>query len=199
MNTYSKLSDLELISLLQRGDQSAFTQIYNTYWEKLFYIAAKKLSDEAEAEESVQDIFLKLWDNRAKLHIQENFEKYLVSAVHYQIINRRQKALRRAIIEQKIGAATDEELKLSQMPDLSMEYFEELQTRLDKVVFSLPAKCQLVFKMSRNEEYTNKKIAAELNISEKAVEKHVTHALKVLKKNLGPTAVLILLGHELLK
>ncbi len=199
MSVYHTFDEEQLIAFLRTGDHAAFTQIYNIYWEKLFYIAAKKLSDEAEAEEAVQDIFLKLWDNREKLYIQENFEKYLVSAVHYQIINRRQKALRRAVIEQKIGAATDEEVKLSQMPDLSMEYFEELQARLDKVVFSLPAKCQLVFKMSRNEEYTNKKIAAELNISEKAVEKHVTHALKVLKKNLGPTAILILMGHELLK
>lgn len=199
MVKYGDLSDIELIALLGQDDQTAFTQIYNTYWDKLFYIAAKKLEDQVEAEEAVQDIFLKLWSNRNKFQLKENLEGYLVSAVHYQVINRRQKAIRRAIIQQKIGAASDEEFKLSQTDDLSIEYFQELQAKLDKVVLSLPAKCQLVFKMSRSEEYTNKMIAAELQISEKTVEKHVTHALKVLRENLGPTAVFILMGQELLK
>ncbi|MEJ2880415.1 RNA polymerase sigma factor [Pedobacter sp. GR22-6] len=199
MELYGKLTDAELLLLIKEGDELAFTQVYNTYWDKLFYIAAKKLKDQDEAEEAVQDIFLKLWENKAQLQLKENFESYLVSATHYQIINRKQKAIRRAIIEQKLGKATDEEIKLSQLPDLSQEYFEQLQARLDKVVQTLPTKCQLVFKMSRSEEYTNKKIAAELGISEKAVEKHVTHALKVLKENLGPSAMIIITIHELLK
>ena len=72
MVKYGELSDLELIALLGQDDQTAFTQIYNTYWDKLFYIAAKKLEDQVEAEEAVQDIFLKLWSNRNKFQLKEN-------------------------------------------------------------------------------------------------------------------------------
>ncbi len=199
MDHYAHYADTDLLSLLKVGDEVAFGLIYRKYWDKLFYIATKKLRNEGEAQEAVQDIFLKLWDNRARLQLRENLEHYLVSAVHYQIINRRQKAIRRAAIEQKLGKAADKEILASQLPDLSKEYFEQLQAKLDQAILNLPNKCQLVFKMSRSEEYTNKKIALELGISEKAVEKHITHALKVLRKNLGPTLLFLLLGEELLK
>lgn len=199
MTEYKLISDTELFGLLKGGDHAAFTHVYKTYWDKLYYISLKKLQDEAEAEEAVQDIFMKLWDNRAKFQLKASLESYLVSAVHYQIIDRRQKAIRREVIEQKIGMTTDEEIKLGLLPDLSQEYFEKLQAKVNRVVLTLPAKCQLVFRMSRDEDYTNKRIAEELGISEKAVEKHVTHAMKVLKKDLGSSALLILISHCLLK
>jgi len=68
-----------------------------------------------------------------------------------------------------------------------------LQKQLEHTISSLPPKCQLIFRMSRENEYTNKKIASELDISEKTVEKHITHALKILKTRFGLFLNLLLL------
>ncbi|WP_316812242.1 RNA polymerase sigma factor [Pedobacter heparinus] len=198
MSAYSPYTDQELTALLKAGDEFAFTEVYNKYWDKLFFVAAKKLNDEAEAEEAVQDIFLALWKNREHFVLKESFEHYFAVAVKFQVIKRRDKRSRHAAIEQIISTQTEAEFLQSQARDWTQEHLEKLQTRLDLAIDTLPKKCRLVFKMSRDEDYTNKKIATELGITEKAVEKHVTTALKVLKNKLGPNAMLLAIINELL-
>jgi RNA polymerase sigma factor (sigma-70 family) len=68
--------------------------------------------------------------------------------------------------------------------------FEELQEQLSELVATLPEKCQLVFKLSRDAGYTHKEIASELGISEKTVEAHLGKALKVLRNGLNYLLVL---------
>lgn len=198
MAAYSTYTDQELTALLKAGDEFAFTEVYNKYWDKLFYVAAKKLNDEAEAEEAVQDIFLALWKNREHFVLKESFEHYFAVSVKFQVIKRREKRSRHAAIEQIISAQSEAEFLQSQAYDWTQEHLEKLQAQLDHVVDTLPKKCRLVFKMSRDEDYTNKKIAAQLGITEKAVEKHITSALKVLKTKLGPNTMLLVIINELL-
>jgi len=68
-----------------------------------------------------------------------------------------------------------------------------LEEELLQTVNSLPEKCQLVFVMSRKRGLSNKQIAADLNISEKAVEKHITTALKIIKGRFGRYFYLLLI------
>lgn len=192
MASYVTLSDQELADLLRNGNETVFKIIYDRYWSKLYFVASKRLNDSAEAEEAVQDIFLDLWKNRESFRLKVNFENYLAVAVKFQIIKRRAKRLRRSVIEQQLGTEAELENFQSQNHDWSQYDLDELQKRLTNIVDTLPPKCKLVFNMSRDENYTNKKIAAELGISEKAVEKHVTQALKVLKTKLGLSLIFIL-------
>ena len=62
--------------------------------------------------------------------------------------------------------------------------FEDLQTRLEALVAGLPEKCQLVYRMSRENGHSQREIAGELNISEKTVEAHLGKALKLLRNGL---------------
>jgi len=71
VSVFSDLSDDRLVSLLKTIDQKeAFTEIYNRYWDKLYYIAYKHLQSEAASEEIVQDVFLTFWKKRAQFDIQ---------------------------------------------------------------------------------------------------------------------------------
>ncbi|SMC59505.1 RNA polymerase sigma-70 factor [Pedobacter nyackensis] len=192
MASYVTLSDQELADLLRHGDETVFKIIYDRFWSKLYFVASKRLNDPAEAEEAVQDIFLNLWKNRETFQLKVNFENYLAIAIKFQVIKRRAKRFRRSIIEQQLGTEAELENFQNQNYDWNQYDLEELQNRLSKIIDTLPPKCKLVFNMSRDENYTNRKIAAELGISEKAVEKHVTQALKVLRTKLGLSLIFIL-------
>lgn len=192
MASYASLSDQELADLLRHGNETVFKIIYDRFWSKLYFVASKRLNDPAEAEEAVQDIFLNLWKNREGFQLKVNFENYLAVAIKFQVIKRRAKRFKRSIIEQQLGTQAELENFQNQNYDWNQYDLEELQGRLSKIIDTLPPKCKLVFNMSRDENYTNKKIAAELGISEKAVEKHVTQALKVLKTKLGLSLIFIL-------
>lgn len=192
MASYATLSDQELADLLRQGNETVFKIIYDRFWSKLYFVASKRLNDPAEAEEAVQDIFLNLWKNRETFQLKVNFENYLAVAIKFQVIKRRAKRFKRSIIEQQLGTEAELENFQNQNYDWNQYDLEELQGRLSKIIDTLPPKCKLVFNMSRDENYTNKKIAAELGISEKAVEKHVTQALKVLKTKLGLSLIFIL-------
>ena len=198
MGDFSKHTDQELVILVKDGSHDAFTKIYERYWEKLYYQAVKKLGDEAEAQEAVQDIFFSIWKNRETFQLRENLENYLAVAVKFQVIQRLAKSKRRHVVVQTLARETEQEQLSDAARDWSQEDLEILQARLNAVIDTLPKKCKLVFKMSRSEDYTNKKIAAELGISEKAVEKHVSHALKVLRTNLGHKSLILLLLNQLL-
>lgn len=198
MKDYSKYSDAELAVFLRSGDNTAFTEIYERYWEKLYYIAVRKIKDEAEAQESLQDIFFSLWKNRAHLELRENLENYLAVAVKFQIIQRIAKSRRRSLVVNTLAREAEQDRLRESGKDWSQHDLEVLQARLSAIIDTLPKKCKLVFNMSRSEEYTNKKIAAELGISEKAVEKHVSHALKVLRSKFGTKAMILLFLHQLL-
>lgn len=133
-----------------------------------------------EAEEVVQDIFLNLWRKRETFELKVSFENYLAVAVKFEVINRRAKRVRERALHAEL-----ESLPFAVGNDGQRFDLEYLQRQLEQTVNSLPPKCQLVFRLSRHDDYTNKQIAQELGVTEKAVEKHISKALKVLRKRLG--------------
>lgn len=177
MVSYSGLTDRELADLLRTGDEAAFKVIYKKYWDKLLVVAGRRLNDIEEAEEAVQDIFLNLWKRRESFQLKVGFDNYFAVAIKFEVINRLAKKARESQRNNAFAKMLSEPQKSSFEPF----DFDMLQKQLEHTISSLPPKCQLVFRMSREKGHTNKKIALELEISEKAVEKQITHALKVLK------------------
>ena len=179
MNHNISKTDSELLVMLKNNNPKAFTDIYNRYWDKLYVVAANKLGDLFQAQEIVQEIFLDLWRRREKLAVTENLNGYLATALKYKVINLRQKRT----VEQKYV----EHAKKSDVQAYSMEnylQFDELKAKLERLVAKLPEKCQMVYKLSREEGLSQKEIAQKLEITEKTVEAHLTRALKTLKSGL---------------
>ena len=173
-------SDQELVHLMQSGNEAAFTELYNRYWDKLFAIAAHKLQNLAEAEEVVQDIYLELWNRRADLQITTSLPAYLSTAVKFKVINIL--ALRHRRLRYQEHA-----VQVAAAGDLSTEQwlrFGELQSRLAALVNELPDKCRLVFRLSREEGLSHKEIAATIGVAEKTVEAHLSRALRTLRTQL---------------
>jgi RNA polymerase sigma-70 factor (family 1) len=189
MSDYNEFNDQQLADLLRSDNEQAFRFIYDKFWEKLFFVAAKRLGDQDEAEEAVQDIFVNLWRRRSNLFIKVSFESYLAGAVKFEVLKKRASMARKESVMSEILANT----QTAEYNDRNLYDMRLLEEELQQTVISLPPKCQLVFIMSRNRGLSNKQIASDLNISEKAVEKHITSALKVIKGRFGRFFYLLLL------
>lgn len=177
---YVVLSDHELVALLKQSDRAAFTQIYNRYWKRMLAVASHKLHSIEDAEEVVQDIFLMLWNRRLELEIKSELAGYLAVSVKYRVIKLLDKCYNQ---HQYINTV----IHRSSADNSTQEWleFQELSEQLQHALVKLPEKCQLVYRLSRESNLSQKEIAAELNISEKTVEAHIGKAIKVLRAKLN--------------
>jgi len=181
MQGYDLRTDGELTDLLKSNDRGAFTEIYNRYWKRLFGIAANKIKDLDDAEEIVQDIFVSLWRRRDDLSGIISLGSYLAISVKYRVI----KTLEKRNNAQKYANYYEYVMSVADNSTEEWMQFEELKSQLSQFVGELPEKCQLVYRMSRESGFPQKRIAEELGISEKTVEAHLGKALKILRTRLS--------------
>ena len=181
MQSYCKLTDNELLCLLTNNDDhQAFTEIYNRYWKKLFTVAANKLGCLEDAEETVQDIFVSLWNRRKRLQINTSLSSYLSVSVKYKVIStfdkyhNQQQYINTIINNTAVDDSTQEWLA-----------FDELREQLTEMVAILPEKCKVVYQLSREQGFSQKQIAEQLQIAEKTVEGHLNKATKILRAKLS--------------
>lgn len=172
-------SDQELVSLLQNGQKSAFEEIYRRYWKKLYRIALHQTSHREEAEELVQELFMSIWQRRETAQI-KHLELYLTLSIKNKIYD---------FIKAQINYRKYQDYIILKEVDLhyttdQIISYAELAEAVEKVLSLLPEKSAKAFRMSRFEDMPIKKIADEMDLSEKAVEYHITKSLRFIKENL---------------
>lgn len=181
MSLYQAYTDTELIAFMKGGDESAFSEIFDRYWPKMLMVAYNKIKDMDEAEEIVQDIFVSLWGRREELELVSSLNNYLAVSVKYRVI----KVLARRSVRQKYVDQTLHSFRVSDNTTEDWLNFEELHTRLERLVAALPETSRLVYQLSREAGYSHRQIAEELNITEKAVENRLRRTLQSLRMALN--------------
>ena len=177
MPEYTILREDQLVNLLRSGDELAFTEIYNRYWEKLLAIGYYHTQDKQAAEDIVHEVMISLWERKAGLQIQ-SLQAYLATAVKFSVF----KAIARDKRRRDLLAETVTDKHSSDIEDKLNARF--LQEYLRGAVEELPAKAKLVFNYSRVDELSIKEIAIKMDLSPKAVEYHMTKALSALRNTL---------------
>jgi RNA polymerase sigma-70 factor (family 1) len=175
VNNYHKYEEKELLFLMSQHDQSAFTELYERFWKKLFVIAFNRIKDRQSAEDAVHDVFVSLWANRDLINI-DQLENYLAVAIRYSVLSKLRKKSREENFKRSAGLAT--------IIDLSPEtvlHHKQLLERIKREVEHLPERCRLIFNYSREAGMPVKEIAREMNISPKTVENQLTRAIRHLK------------------
>ena len=181
MSKYSSNTDKELVQHLRKhNDKNAFEELYNRYWEKLLIQALLKLNSEYEAEEVVQDVFLNLWRRRKTIEIKYTFHTYIASCVKYEILNKLAQRKKEIKLKSQTITHLSEE---SNTTEESINY-AALVAQIEETVKALPEKCQLVYRMSREEGLSQKQIAEQLKISQKTIETHINKALKAIRSSI---------------
>lgn len=189
-----QLSDPEIVQAIRQGQESAFEQMFRTYYEPLCRYANTLLKDSDEAEEVTQSLFLSIWEKRSGLEITLSLKAYLYRAVHNHCLNR----IKHYGVRETHRAYTLHFQDDSHDSVTEAIYGSELEKRIERAVSKLPQQCQVVFRMSRFEELKYQEIADELGLSIKTIENQIGKALKIMRQELADYLPILYLLSQLI-
>jgi len=182
MAEYKTISDNELIDLLKGSDHSAFNEIYHRYFYLIFTHAYKKLRDEDQAKDIVQDVFATLWFKREVNLPTSNLAGYLYTAVRNKIFD----LFAHQQVQSKYIASLNKFLNTQVSTPADYRVREhELQLYINKEIAALPKKMREVFELSKKDNLSNREIANQLNTTESNVSQHVNNGMRILKTKLN--------------
>jgi len=175
-----ELKNEQIASLLVVRNEAAFELVFKTHYKNLYVYALTMLKDEDEAEETVQQVFFKLWERSEQLNIDGPVAAYLYRAVHNESLNflKHQKVKE----SHRLHVAYSMKNKSEQPQEKILS--KELENKFKDALNELPEQCRTVFQLSRFENLKYKEIAEKLQISVKTVENHMGKALKLLRIHL---------------
>lgn len=162
-------------------DLVAYKQLFLLYHKRLVNFSQTIVRTKESAEEIVSDVFLKIWMNRHALGEVENFHLYIYIATKNLSINRLLKekkeqsfSLDEVVVETKNLYSDPEQLMIT----------AEMYKRVRLAIEALPPKCQLIFKLIREDGLKYKEVAQLLNLSTKTIENQMTIALKKISESI---------------
>jgi RNA polymerase sigma-70 factor (ECF subfamily) len=171
------ISDEQLIPDVRSGDHYAFDQLFHKYGSSLFSFVVSVLKDESDAEEVVQDVFLKIWEKRRDLDSSRSFKSYLFTIALNTTKNRYRKKLQAEKYKQDVAL----ELNIDQTSDFDAVEYRNLLDYVDKIIEKLPPSRREIFILSKKDGLKNPEIAKLLNISEQTVKNQLVSAMKFLR------------------
>ncbi len=176
-------SDIELISEFKNGDQEAFNTLVKKYQKKVYWIARKMLGNHDDADDVVQDVFVKVYRSLNDFRQDSSFYTWLYRVtVNFSISAlRRKKIIEWIKFDDAFPAVTkihDENNPLSGLEN------KEMNTLLDKAIEKLPNKQKQVFILRYYNELPYEEISKILRTSVGGLKANYFHALKNIKKYL---------------
>lgn len=175
---------------VKNGDMAAFDLVYRAYSKRLYRFVYGIIKTEIDAEEIVQEVFVKIWESHEKIDNFALFDSYLFTIAYNCTIS----LIRKKLSEKKYI----QYIKSLQIPpqQKSAEInsdFEILSEKVNELIGKLPPRQKEVFMLHRENELTYRQIAEKLDISVNTVENHMSKALKFLRNNLNKESLAALL------
>ena len=181
----------QLAMRIKHGDEQALELLFRKYNVRLCVFANKFLNDPEEAQEIVQDMFVKIWEGRDEIDPEDSLKSYVFKIVQNLSLNK----LRRKKVESRYS----EIYKLVYIEHQEFSAHEsliarELEEHIVHSIGKLPSGCRKVFELSRIGGLKYKEIADNLNISVKTVEVQMSKALRSLRIELSDYLTLFLIA-----
>jgi RNA polymerase sigma-70 factor, ECF subfamily len=171
--------DKELFNKLKLGEERAFQDLFRKYYSAMCSFACQFLKDSELAEETAQDMFVKIWEKRETLNIDTSVRHYFFRSIRNHCLNQ----IQHEKIKKKYAGMVLE----NSHQEINPEHFYievDLIQRIEKSIDSMPPKRQEIFRLSREQGLKYKEIADTLKISVKTVEAQMGLALKYLREEL---------------
>jgi RNA polymerase sigma-70 factor (ECF subfamily) len=173
-----EMTEIRLIQALKAGSHKAFDGIYEMYAKRLYAYSLQFTKSSEDAEEIVQDVFVKLWTNREKIKQEDTLRSLLFIMTKRHLINAFHSKINEPVYEDFVDYKN--ELSVSDTGQ-HLEY-EEFVQKLEKAIKQLPSTQQKVVNLSKIDQLSNKEIAEKLSLSEQTVKNQLSIALKELRK-----------------
>lgn len=168
-----------ILEKIRLGDANAFSLLYDLYWLKVYNFAKLYITSPSIVSEVVQDVFVKVWESKELLDATKNFDGFLFMITRNIIFNYSRKHFNELNFKMTVLRGIEKSYDIE--GELTAA---DLKNYIDKLISRLPARRQQIFRMSREEHLSNREIAKSCEVSEKAVERQITLALKFIKDNL---------------
>jgi RNA polymerase sigma-70 factor (ECF subfamily) len=167
------LDKAKIIARIKQSDKSAFNELFGHYYKRLCRFAYVILKCEQLAEDAVQEVFVKLWENREKVNISLSIDSYLFIAVKNTSMN----------LIKLNHIRKDYETNPDMINNADVRTFDPptFLAHLGKAVDKLPEQCRMIYHLKNSEGLSYSEIAEYLDISEKTVENQVSIALRKLR------------------
>jgi len=169
-------------------DDASFENVFKLHYKSLHAYAAVILKDADDAEEIVQQLFLKFWEKRELLSVQTSVKAYLYKCVYHDSLN----YLKHQKVKRKYEDYTQQHMNTTFATGVDRLEATELQEQINLALNDLPEQCRTIFQMSRFEELKYREIADELGLSIKTVENQMGKALRIMRIKLADFLVLII-------
>lgn len=175
------MSGNELTARIRAGDESAFEELFQTWYAPLVRLATGILRSKALAEEVVQDVMLEFWRGRERLRPEGTPQAYLMQSTRNRAFN--------VIRHDRVHSAAAPLILLdgpSEAVPIDSTVHDELDSALKEAVASMGERTREIFELSRTHGLKYAEIAETMKISIKTVEAHMGRALQLLRERLAP-------------
>ncbi len=176
INLYEKI----LFEKVKQNDKNAFTIIFSNYYNDLVMFASTFSKDKDIAEEVVQDVFVKLWNERHYINVESSLKSFLLKSVQNKCID----WLRHLKSREKF--INESNLIRNNFENNTEDYllYSELSENIENILSKLPDDICQAFKMNRYEGMKYNEIAEKLDVSVRTVEVRIGKALHLLREHL---------------
>lgn len=179
----------KIIAELAHDNDSAMDELFNYYYPRLYNFSRSFLKMEDGIDDLLQEVFVKLWQNRKNINSADTFNAYIFTIARNLLLNELRSRLNNQKMKDRLhDLSVAEEYSLFKQ----IEY-NDLKGKIDLAIGELPARGKEIFMLSRNDGLSHKEIAEKLQISTKTVEYHITQSTSFLKQKLRSLGMISIL------
>jgi RNA polymerase sigma-70 factor, ECF subfamily len=185
ISSYEKL----LLENIKKNDKASFSIIFAQYYKDLVTFSFGIVRNLNTSEEIVQDVFIKLWENRASVIIDRSLKSYLLKSVQNHSLN----WLQHLKVQNRFASYIKEHQLLSNNETENYILHSELEQNLEEALNKIPLEFAQAFRMNRFENLSYPEIAQKLGVSTRTIEVRISKALSLLRDALKEFLLLIIL------
>jgi len=176
----------DLIKLLKKGDMRAFDAIYERYCKRMYGFVIRYIKQEEDAEEIVQEVFLKIWESRKKIDTYSSFDSFIFTIAYNTTIS----LLRKRVNEKKYLEHLQLRQQITNADEIIDEiHFKQIKEQFKSSLNKLTPRQKEIFLLSREEGFTHEEIAKKLSISPNTVKNHLVTTLAFLRSEIGKSMI----------
>jgi len=173
------INERELLEKIATGDESAFKDLFHVWRDKLYFFVLRITHSPAMAEDILQDVFVKIWTNRASLHTIQHLDAYIYKMSRNQAITGMKRAAQETLILSELKKTPDAEEAVTD--DV---IHRELSRNFQAILHKLPTQQRLVYTLTHIHGLKHDEVAQQLKISASTVKNHMTRALCTIRQEL---------------